>query len=157
MRFTSQGRLSRSRCTGAQVVSIFHLMGFIGIATVSLQTVAPVSSLLPPPRIRVSPQELSPAGAGKAEERAGSQMTGQQVSNQHPIFKNLCGHQIISNLLWSNHFITLCSPIPKLGIFFPSLFNTSHWFSVWLYLLNTKWDWTVICLDLTIPYQTFMI
>ena len=34
---------------------------------------------------------------------------------------------------------------------------TTVFVEIWLYLLNTKWDWTVICLDLTIPYQTFMI
>ena len=99
MRCASQGRLSRSRRAGTEDVSISDLVGFIGSATVSLRAVAPVSSLPPPLRTRVSPQELSPAVAGGAEEGTGSRMTGQQVSNQHPISKNLCGHHIMSSLL----------------------------------------------------------
>lgn len=71
MRFTPQGRLSRSRRSAAQVVSIFDLMGFIGIASVPSNSGTDFLSTASPEDTCVTPGIVSPAGAGEAEERAG--------------------------------------------------------------------------------------
>lgn len=143
----SKGWFSSSRITVTKGMCISKIISFIGIAKLSTKTVATVSS---PPfsheNACVTPEIIS-SNRRKEDESSKS-------ANSTPFLKTLCCYHII-RFLWSDHFITPWTQSLSLTIF--SSFNTSHWFSVWLYLFNTKWDWTVICLDLTIPYQTFMI
>lgn len=89
---------------------------FIGIAKLSSKMVATVCS---PPCSHenscVTPEIIS----GIHRRRLEWLWQVRQVSKQHPVLKNACCYRII-RFLRSSHFITPCSPIPKLdNVFFP--------------------------------------
>lgn len=148
-----KGDFSSSGRAGTKSMYISKIIGFIGIAKLSSKTVVPV---FPPPfsleSACVTP-EVTSSSSREEDWRAIDRSS--ESANSTPSLKIY-----VALVLSGSEAATTSQPwvarSPSLAISFP-LSNTSHWFSVWLYLLNTKWDWTVICLDLTIPYQTFMI